>query len=208
MKNKVKAACRLVLAVVAAVVVLAGGYGCSLRHLYFNTTEKDAVVKPGTLAVLSADNAAVSMTLARLLTRELQTRTTFRVVSQEEIVKRIPDYPAPVLDTNAIQKNLKADYLFVLRGQNLRKVLRTTQFGHLLGVGRGSFEADIIGQLFRYPEGAEVGTTFFTAREDAGFIMARESEKDNEHVDKMIQSAATFITDDFLAITKAGRPSK
>ncbi len=229
-KKKVNPVWRIVL-VVAISFVLAGGYGCSARHQYFDVAQKGYQVKPGTLAVISGDNAAVSVKLAALLTRELQGRSTFRVVSQEDIAKRIPDYPYPILQTKtektskgmvidsyteanrgqvaAIQKNLKTDYVFVVWGEDLRKVLRTTQYGVLLGIGRGSYEADINGQLFHYPQGAEVGNTSFTASESAGFFAtANLSERDNEYVEKMILSAATFIADDFLDVTKAGKPSK
>jgi hypothetical protein len=220
---------RLVL-VVAISFVLAGGYGCSARHPYFDVVQKDYQVKPGTLAVISGDNNAVSIQLAALLTRELRGRSTFRVVSQEDIAKRVPDYPYTFLETktektskgrvidsyteanrghvHAIQKNLKTDYLFVVWGEDLRKVLRTSQYGALLGIGRGFYEADINGQLFRYPPGAEVGNTSFTASESAGITTANLSEKDNKFVEQMIQSAAVSIADDFLEVTKAGKPSK
>ena len=52
-------------------------------------------VKPTSVSVITGGSEEADLKLAEYLTKELKERTTFQVVSQDDVSKAIPSYPLP-----------------------------------------------------------------------------------------------------------------
>ncbi len=199
------------LALLAAVVIITT-CGCAARHPYFGLLREAHVIQPGSLAVISGDKEPASIGLAAFLTTELRNRSTFRVLSQQEIAGRVPEYPNEISDAKndkrtmkSLQEKLKTDYLFVVWSQYMTKAVTSTRQLSFFFLGSGRLETDIMGQLFHYPDGTEVGTSSFRTSQSLGITAMRAMNSDNDAAAEMLQSAAASIADDFLDITKAAR---
>ncbi len=201
--------------ILLAAAVIVSANGCGAHHPYFDLSQKEYVIKAGSLAVISGDKAPASIGLAALLTNELQNRSTFRILSQQEISKRFPDYPDNILEIKndktamkLLHEKLKTDYLFVVWGKFLDKTVTTTTYMSVFFIGLGKLEADINGRLIHCPDETEIGITDFRASRSGGITTVDAVKSDNEIAGKMLQSSAVSIVDDILDITKAAKTSR
>src|SRR4051794_28156083 len=80
------------------VAVLAAGLAGCGGGVYkpFNPIDEARPIKPATIAVISGSHQYGDVKLAEFVTQQLVERTTFRVLSQEEIGKRVPGYPSAI----------------------------------------------------------------------------------------------------------------
>lgn len=195
----------------AAVLHAAAGCAPHQRHPYFQLSREKDVLRPGSMAVISGNNAPTSIGLAEFLTTELQTRSAFQVLSQEEISRRVPDYPDQVPEAGytaaagmkLLHEKLKTDYLFVVQTQFLSKNVITTNRAPFFFGGLGGLSADIYGKLFHCPDMVEKGNTFFTASGSVGLTTFNPGNGDNEAAGRMLQEAASSIVGDLLESAKA-----
>lgn len=158
------------------------------------------------------------MKLAGYITKELTERSTFKVMSQKEIEKRLPGYPNAILintnikedeekpvwfpasekaKLNAIQAKLKVDYLFVVWNRFVRRVTVTGGYG-------GGSTTDYVypaGNLIEYPSGTVLASTMSVAGSDLS-PMALFRDADYYILDAL-KDASEDIADEFLDVTKA-----
>src|SRR5262245_55745246 len=82
----------------ALVAVLSAGLAACGGPVYkpFNPIDDKRSIKPASIAVVSGSHRDGDVKLAQFVTKQLADRTTFRVLSQEEIGKRAPGYPAAI----------------------------------------------------------------------------------------------------------------
>src|SRR5258706_3359787 len=62
----------------------------------FNPIDEKRTIKPASIAVISGSHQDGDVKLAEFVTKQLAERTTFRVLSQGEIGKRVPGYPSTI----------------------------------------------------------------------------------------------------------------
>lgn len=191
---------------------------CSNSNFPFNPIVKNKVYKrPASIAVISGGEQDANVKLAEFITKELAERSTFRVMSQKEIEKRIPGYPPTIsINTevkedeekpiwfpssekaklNAIQAKLKVDYVFVVWNRFVRRVTVTSQ--------RGGSTTDYVypaGNLIEYPGGTVLASTMSVAGSDLSpLALFRDADY---YIIDALKDASEDIADEFLDVTKS-----
>lgn len=153
-------------AAIAASLLFAG---CLLNTVrYFDLTKEHFTLKGRTIAVIVGSREELNVFFADQVAEALAKRSTFRVLSQSEIVKADPAYPQNIRGpytsayfdvetdyTNTdvarlkdLSRRLGADYLFVIW------VPTTYASNH----GR-FYNVVEVAQLFEFPSGEEVGSS-------------------------------------------------
>jgi hypothetical protein len=182
----------------------------------FNPVDKHTPFKVSSIAVISGSDHDGDMQLARMLTKGITERSSFRVLSQEEIEKRVPNYPwmislrndikaddeKPVwfspdqtAKLNSIQAQLKVDYLFVI--WNSHTTLVTTH-------GSSTYYVHPIGNLIEYSSGKVVAAT---RTSDSSFVSPLALFRPNDYyIVDALKSAAKNIVDEFVDVTKSKKP--
>ena len=131
---------------------------CGSFNFPFNPIDKNKTYKPSSIAVISGTEDDASRKLAEFITKGLTERSTFRVISQKDIEKKISDYPPDIKfrtdlnsddekpiwvkssdmgKLNAMQAKLKVDYLFVVWNREVGRVTVT-------GYNRGGSTTDYV----------------------------------------------------------------
>ena len=198
----------------AAVMVLSLFAGCG-THRSFELLEKNHPVKPGSLVVFSGTNNKLDTILAESVTQELQRRSAFRVVTQNEVAKGIPGYPyrftqaaeedepAEYRASKALveiaQRKLKTTYVFVVWTETLYK--STRMIGYVIPVS--TYSTQVGGDVFEYPGGTLIGKALFQVK-DNGTTLSAEGEEQN--IEKMMEDAGKQMVDYFLDATHTKRP--
>jgi hypothetical protein len=182
----------------------------------FNPVDEHKSFKVSSIAVISGSDHDGDVQLARMLTKGIAERSSFRVLPQEEIEKRVPNYPwmislrndikpddeKPVwfsadqrAKLNSIQAKLKVDYLFVI--WNSHTTLVTTQ-------GSSTYYVHPIGNLIEYPSGTVVAAT---RTSDSSFISPLALFRPNDYyIVDALRSAAKNIVGEFVHVTKSRKP--
>ncbi len=181
----------------------------------FNPIDEKRPIKPASIAVISGSHQDGDVKLAGFVTKQLAERTTFHVLSQEEIGKRAPAYPSPIglrkredikdgdekvtwfappekAKLDALQARLKVDYLFVVW------IPRMTVVSSNNGTTYYVYPA---GNMLEYPSGRVVASTRMGMGSSTS-ILALFRSKDYYIVDA-IKLSAEAIVDDVIKVTKS-----
>jgi len=199
------------------VIVLTAGLAACGGGVYkpFNPIDEKRPIKPASIAVISGSHQDGDVKIAEFVTKQLAERTTFRVLSQAEIGKRVPGYPSTIglkkresindddekvvwfvqsekAKLDALQARLKVDYLFVLW------IPRMTVVSSNNGTTYYVYPA---GNMLEYPGGRVVGSTRMGMGSSTS-ILALFRSKDYYILDA-IQMSAEAIVDDIIKVTKS-----
>ncbi len=198
-----------------SVVLLFSLVGCGSTNMPFKAVDEKRAFKPTTIAVISGSDRDGDMQLAKFVTKGLTERTTFHVLPQEEIEKRLPDYPLLIAFRNdvkkeeakptwfppsekrkldAIQAKLKVDYLFVI--WNFRTTLITSQRS-------STYYVHPIGNMIEYPGSKVVASTMSVA--DSSISPLALFRPDDYYIVDALKDASEDIVDEFIATTKSKR---
>ena len=191
---------------------------CSSSNFPFNPLVENKVYKPtSSIAVISGGEQDAHIKLAGFITDELTKQSTFHVLSQKEIEKRISNYPPTIaINTdvkeddekpiwfpgsekaklNAIQAKLKVDYIFVVWNRFVKRVTVHRQNGG--SVTDYVFPA---GNLIEYPGGKVVASTMSVAGSELS-PLALFRDADYYIVDAL-KDASEDIVDEFVDVTKS-----
>jgi hypothetical protein len=178
-------------------------------------------IKSGSLAVISTDDSETTVRLSEALTRELKERSTFKVLSQEEVGRRVGKYPVSIKEAqpenkekpvwfpksekaklDAIQAKTKTDYLFVVWTGNLTRITSTSSQGGT----SVSYRVNVDGNVIEYPKGRVVGYSIFAGSKSQSCCLFGKSEGDD--INEMLKNAATEMADKFISAAKAEKPGK
>jgi hypothetical protein len=200
-------------------VSTAGLTGCGTRSVQkpFNPIDEAAQIRPTSVAVISGSRKDGDVKLAEFVTAQLMERTTLRVLSQDEIGKRVPGYPSTIAlkkdddiketdekvvwfapsekaKLDALQARLKVDHLFVL----------WVPYMTLYSSSRGgdTYFVYPAGNMVAYPGGKVVASTRMSAGSSPAPLMALVRPKDYYIVDA-IKKSAEAIVDDVIKVTKS-----
>ena len=179
--------------------------GCG-SHKPFELFDEMAVIKIGTIAVISADGSDATMRLAEALTKELRERSTFKVWSQAKIDLRLAKYPVTIKEgkpenpdkpvwfgkrekakVDAMQAQLKVRYLFVVWTGFSRN---GTSDSSLMSVN---------GNVVEYPKGRVIGYSLLSGS-------SRSSKGDD--MKQVLKDSAALMADKFIKVAKAEKPDK
>lgn len=189
---------------------------CGPINRPFNPLDSKKAIKASSIAVVSGSHRQGDMQLAALITKGLTERSTFHVLSQDDIEKRLPDYPTVIefrddvkaddekpiwfkpsekAKLNAMQAKLKVDYLFVVWNQEISVL--TNRNG-------STYYVYPIGNMIEYP-GTKVVASTRTNDHSSTSILALFRSPDYYIVDAM-KGASENIVDEFLDVTKSKKP--
>ena len=118
-------------------------------HKPFELMNENYQLRSGSIAVVTGSDDEATAMLAGSLTQQLKQKGTLRVMSQEEVARRVPKYPSSVkraqelkdLDhpvwyapsekgkIESMQAQLKTDYLFVVWGGDLYRTVTQSSRG-------------------------------------------------------------------------------
>ncbi len=193
--------------------------GCHI-HKPFEPMDDTVTIRPGSLAVISGDVSEATMRLADVLTQQLKDRSTFNVLSQEEIGYRAGKYPVAIKEADAagdlkpvwfdksekakldtLQAKVKTDYLFVVWTPYLFRVTNWNRPG-----GSVSFRVTVNGNLIEYPKGVAVGYTEFVENKSKSCCLFGKSEGND--VNELLHDAASQMADKLISAAKAEKPGK
>jgi hypothetical protein len=206
--------------VLTAVSILGLLSGCGV-HKPFAPLDDNVQFKTGSLAVISGDSSEPTMVLTQFLTQELKQRSSYRVMGQEEISRRVGKYPVTIKRAtpeqeekpvwfakgeksklDAMRAQLKADYLLVVWTANLRKTIVTSQQGG----SRVTYSAWIEGNLVEYPKSRAVGYSDFGNSKNQTCCLFGKSEGDD--INELLKYSAKELADEFMTATKSEKPVK
>jgi len=204
------------LAVLAAALAVTAGCGKSVP---FDYLQEGYTAKPGSVAVVSGGTDDADVRFADHLTKSLQQKSTLKVLSQAEVDKRAGKYPVtiktvkpkdldhPVWDgpnekakIDAMQANLRTDYVLVVWVADLSRYTTTSSQGGT----SVSYGASIIGNLVHYGPGKAVGYTNFGASKSQSCCLFGGSE--GKDIDDLLRFSAEKIADAVAERTRTARP--
>jgi hypothetical protein len=197
--------------------------GCGGVHRPFELLDKNTKIRPGSLAVLSGSGSEVDVKLAANLTQELKKRSTFRVMSQEEIARRVSGYPSELVRTSKVPKaeednyawfsqgnkgrvdsahaQLNTDYIFVIWSGDLTRWVTSGQGGT-----RVDYVVSVYGRFFQYPKGKIDAYSAFGRSKGQSCCLFGKSE--GEDVDALLKDSAEEAADKFISVTGSEKASK
>ncbi|MHB8843825.1 MAG: hypothetical protein ACYC7L_03675 [Nitrospirota bacterium] len=212
----VKRAWRIVL-VLSLLGVLSG---CCGIHKPFELFDEKTTIKSGSIAVVSADSDEPTMRLADALTQELKERSTFKVLSQAEVGRRVGKYPITIKEAqpentdkpvwfakgekakvDAMHAQLRTDYIIVVWTGNLTRVTRSGQGGTSV-----SYHINVDGNVIEYPKGRVIGYSVFGGSKSQSCCLFGKSEGDD--INEMLKDSAAEMADKFISAAKAEKPGK
>ena len=191
--------------IILVMAMLGSLSGCAI-HKPFELFDDKAVIKSGTIAVISADSSEATMRLAQALTRELSERSTFKVWSQAKIDLRLAKYPVTIKEAHpenpdkpvwlnkgekakvdAMQSKLKVRYLFVVWA------------GFSRTGTSASYNVSVNGNVVEYPKSRVIGYSLLsgTSRSSKGV-----------DVNQMLKDSAARMADKLISAAKAEKQGK
>lgn len=208
---------RLLVVTVGMLAVLAG---CGV-HKPFELMDSSVQMRPGTIAVISCENSEATLVLAESLTQQLKSRTTFKVLSQEEVARRVGKYPVAISraqpqdpekpvwfakgeknKVDAIQTKVKADYLFLVWTGDLSRITQTN-YGGGTSV---SYHVSVFSNVVEYPKARVAGYSIFGGSKGQSCCLFGKSE--GEDINEMLKESAATMTDNFLNATRTAAAAK
>lgn len=197
--------------------------GCGGVHRPFELVDKNIKIRPGSLAVLSGSGSEVDVKLAINLTQELKKRSTFRVMSQEEVARRVSGYPSDLVRTAKVPKaeednyawfsqgnkgrvdsahaQLNTDYVFVIWAGELSKWVTSGQGGT-----RVDYVVSVYGRFIEYPKGRIDAYSAFGRSKGQSCCLLGKSE--GEDIDALLKASAEEAADKFISVTGSEKASK
>lgn len=207
--------------IIFAMIMLSVLAACSSENFPYNPIVQNKVYRPGKIAVVAGHDDDATKHLAEFLTKDLGERSTFSVMSQADITRHLPGYPADIrirsnedikdnennpvwflpaekAKINAIQAKLKVDYVFLVWNRLVKRVTVTN--------GMSGSTTDYVfpgGNLIEYPGGTVLASTMSVAGSDLS-PLALFRDKDYYIVDAL-KTASGDIAHDFIKVTKSGK---
>jgi hypothetical protein len=194
--------------------------GCGI-HKPFELFDDKTTIKHGSIAVISADGSEPTMRLAEYLTQHLKERSSFKVISQEEVKRRVGKYPVTLKEAqpenedkpvwfakgekskvDAMQSRIKTDYLFVVWTGNLTRITSTSSQGG----SSVSYSVNVDGNVIEYPKARVVGYSIFAGSKSQSCCLFGKSE--GEDVNEMLKDSAGMMADKFISAAKAEKPGR
>ncbi len=189
--------------------------GCGV-YKPFQLMDKETEVKPGSVAVISGNNDEATMKIVESLTQELKQRSTFKIMGQDEVARRLGRYPVSIKraapkDTDrpvwfapeeksridGMQAKLGTDYMLIVWLSDLSRWTTTSSQGG----SRVSYSASVLGNMLHYPKGRPVAYSNFARSKDQSCFLFGGSE--GKDIDALLHGSAVAMADKFIDATKS-----
>lgn len=177
---------------------------CATQYTIFAPVGK-VTVPQGSIAVLSGLGDDLSVSFAAQVTNDLETDSSFAVVTQPQITAKFSAYPANILDDpHSFSEADRAKFTRIARGLGVSNILvvwiynaESTSSGFLAT----SLHFAVGGRLLSYPGGRITGTS------DFGYSMGQGLRTEGTAVNEMVVKAADILVKKLVETTgtaKAG----
>ena len=182
--------------------------GCGGVYKPFELMDDHAPMKPGTIAVIAGDTSEPTPLIAEALTKQLKERSTFRVLSQDEVARRLGKYPVTIKRADpenedrpvwyakgekskidGIHEKVRTDYLFIVWTGRLNKVVRTSSQGG----SSVSYVVGVVGNVVEYPKARTVGYSNFGRQRSQTCCLFGKSE--GEDINELLKDAGQVMAD-------------
>lgn len=206
----------------AAMLLSLSGCFSSYPNQPFSLMDEASPVKPTSIAVIAGSPSQGTMQLAEFITQGLSEKSSFKVLSQKAIKKRVRGYPMEIMTKDKkvlnkeeddlkqvwfppssmatfekLQKKLNVDYLYVVWIPWMNAVTN--------GRAQTTYQAWPSGNMIEFPSGRVVATTkIFRSETDSPLALFRSN---NYYIVKILQDSANDIVDELIRISKEGKPS-
>ncbi len=199
---------------IGTISLLLGGCGGGTM---FALKDPSYSVKPTSVSVITGGSEEADLKLAEYLTKELKERTTFQVVSQDDVSKAIPSYPITIKTVEEkdgevawvhssekarierIHAKLKTNYVFVIWSKNMAKNTYCSNRGGCTN----TYSTNVYGNMLEYPSGKIVSHTAFNKQNSDSFLALFRSK--GYYIDELLQDSAEEIVDEFIKVTSTGK---
>jgi hypothetical protein len=204
--------CRFIL----FITVIFFASGCSYN--IYKPVVNEKISSNSTLAVMTGANNPIDIALAEKTTKNMENNTSFRVMNQADITKRIPQYPGNIIDfeigktdnflkpwlsdqTAASVKQasdiLKVNYVLLLWTENSVEtaITTTSRYGSSTSY---NVSTAVYARLIKFPENKVVGYSYFSWSNPGN---------GNKAIDEMLDQVADVIAfkiGDATGIKKTG----
>jgi hypothetical protein len=208
-------------------MLILGIIGCGGRNVRSADSQK-AKLKTGSIAVICGTVDQKDLRLADEISRQLKKETSFKVISQEEISQKIPQYPMHFIESqpsntdrwsistsqlseeniqrlNKVQKILKADYIFLVWDSELTTTYgdETCCFDWTGFLGGNKCQLYVPVRVVQYPA-KEVAAFKNYTRTDTYSVF----KPLNSAIDSLIVDTASIVTKWFVQNTEEGQLKK
>lgn len=201
---------------VVCVIALAGSMlsGCA-TNVPFDFFQEGYKPRAGSLAVVSGGADDSDIRFSDFLTRRLQEKSTLKVLSQDEVDRRVGKYPVNIkiaepkdsgkpvwfapgekARVDAMHGALKTDYVLVVWVTNISRYSTRSSV---------NYGASIVGNLVDYSpsSGKTVGySDFGRSRSQSCFLFGGSEGKD---IDTLLRFSAEELADEFMDRTHTGK---
>ena len=185
---------------VAALATVAFVTGCATQYTIFAPVGHGAVPR-GSIAVVSGFGDNLSVSFAAQVTKDLESDSSFVVVTQPEITAKFSAYPANILDDpHSFNEADRTRFTPIARGLGVGDILVVWIY-NAESVSSGLLATNLHfavgGRLLSYPGGRIVGTT------DFGYDMGQGLRTQGTVVNEMIVKAADLLVKKLVETTGA-----
>jgi len=201
---------RIVIYPVALALITAFAAGCA-TNVPFDLFQEGYKPKGKSLAVISGSSDDADIRFAEHVTKKLQEMSTLKVLSQQEVERRVGKYPANIKITEPKDKDkpvwyaagekakidslhgaVKTDYLLVVWVTNVNRIVTRDSRGG----GSVSYGAGFVSNLVEYSPGKAVGySEFGRSKRQSCFLFGGSEGKD---IDNLLLSSAEDLADDLV----------
>jgi len=200
------------------VILLAGCVGYSPRS-DFELVEGEKKINKGTIAVIAGSGSEVDIKLAHEITRQLTENTNLTVFSQEELNKRMPQYPMFFMksqESETDQWSIRPSYLSEENKKSLKKIQEKLGAEYILlawaegisywenGVSESCIFSFISGKkcklsvpcrVVKYPENRVIASYNYKDRYYSSSLYSF-----NQVIDKFLVKASRQISEQFTTV--------
>ncbi len=184
--------------VVAALATVTFVTSCATRYTIFAPVDR-STVSQGSIAVLSGLGDQLSVSFAKQVTKDLETDSSFAVVTQPEITAKFSTYPANIIDDPHSFSNAdRAKFTRIANGLGVTNILVVWIYNAesmSSGLLSTSLHFAVGGRLLSYPGGRITGTS------DFGYNMGQGLRTQSKAVNQMIVKTADLLVKKLVKTT-------
>lgn len=184
----------------------------------FVPMQKGLTFKPASLAIICAQPDEAGEYFSTMLTDELRKNSTFEVLTQQQVGKKLKKYPFTIKMADlpektrspnwleakerktltTLAKKLNVDYLFVVWPHDLGRTSRRGPYG-----SSEYYSMAVHGNMFAFPEGNAVTFTDYNYYWELSFVDKLKFKEPSYYVKLLLEGSAKFLGEQFVKTTGA-----
>lgn len=188
----------------------------------FVPIQKELTFKPARLAVICAQPDELGKSFSAAVSKGLRDSTTFEVLTQKQIGKKLKKYPFTIKMASLPEKAKTPNWLEPADKKILKTLLQKLNvdyifivwphdFGHTITRGRyGSsdyYSMAVHGNMYAFPEGKVVTFTDYNYYLELSIIDKLKFKDPSYYVNSLLESSAEYLVEEFIKTTGAKKKS-